>query len=95
MVLALLAYQSIHDSYSGSVTFKLHTQNSPIKKSVVTLKFPYFGKTFIHSSCKLPSLVEFMMRAKSLQLCLTLCNPMDCSPPGSPAHGILQARILE
>jgi len=29
------------------------------------------------------------------QLCLTLCDPMDCSPPGSSAHGILQARILE
>ena len=29
------------------------------------------------------------------QLCLTLCNPMDCSPPGSSVHGILQARILE
>ena len=29
------------------------------------------------------------------QLCLTLCNPVDCSPPGSSAHGILQARILE
>ena len=30
-----------------------------------------------------------------LQLCPTLCNPMDCSPPGSSVHGILQARILE
>ena len=29
------------------------------------------------------------------QLCLTLCNSMDCSPPGSSVHGILQARILE
>ena len=29
------------------------------------------------------------------QLCLTLCNTMDCSPPGSSAHGIFQARILE
>ena len=29
------------------------------------------------------------------QLCLTLCDPMDCSPPGSSAHGILQARVLE
>ena len=27
--------------------------------------------------------------------CLTLCNPVDCSLPGSSAHGILQARILE
>ena len=33
--------------------------------------------------------------AKSLQLCLTLCDPMDCSPPGSSVHGTLQARILE
>ena len=34
------------------------------------------------------------MRAKLLQSCLTLCNPMDCSPPGSSVRGILQARIL-
>ena len=32
---------------------------------------------------------------KSPQLCSTLCDPMDCSPPGSSVHGILQARILE
>ena len=30
--------------------------------------------------------------AKSLQLCLTLCDPIDGSPPGSPVPGILQAR---
>ena len=35
------------------------------------------------------------VHAKSLQSCPTLCDPMDCSPPGSSAHGILQARILE
>ena len=29
------------------------------------------------------------------QSCPTLCNPMDCSPPGSSIHGIFQARILE
>ena len=33
--------------------------------------------------------------ARSLQPSLTLCDPTDCSPPGSPVHGILQARILE
>ena len=33
--------------------------------------------------------------AVSLQSCLTLCYPMDCSLPGSFVHGILQARILE
>ena len=36
-----------------------------------------------------------MLSVKSLQLCLTLCYPMDCSPKGSSIHGILQARILE
>ena len=33
--------------------------------------------------------------AKSLQSCPTLCDPIDGSPPGSPAPGILQARTLE
>ena len=35
------------------------------------------------------------VRDKSLQSCLTLCDRMDRSPPGSSVHGILQARILE
>ena len=30
-----------------------------------------------------------------IQSCLTLCDPTDCSPPGSSVHGILKARILE
>ena len=33
--------------------------------------------------------------AKLLQSCPTLSDPMDCSPPGSSAHGIFQARVLE
>ena len=37
-----------------------------------------------------------VLHAKSLQLCPTLCNPMDCSPPGSSIHGdSVQARILQ
>ena len=35
------------------------------------------------------------MCAKSIQLSLTLCDPMDYSPLGSSVHGILQAKILE
>ena len=43
------------------------------------------------SSCS-----SFMLvHAKSLQLSLTLCNPVDYSPPGSSVYGILQVRILE
>ena len=37
----------------------------------------------------------WMSTAKSLQLCLTLYDPIDRSPPGSPIPGILQARTLE
>ena len=37
----------------------------------------------------------YLYAAKSLQSCPTLCNPMDCSPPGYSIHGIFQARVLE
>jgi len=39
--------------------------------------------------------LDLCVHAKSPQLCLILCNPMDSSLPGSSVHGILQARILE
>ena len=38
---------------------------------------------------------ELAAAAKSLQLCLTLCDPIDGSPPGSSIPRILQARTLE
>ena len=40
-------------------------------------------------------MVLYLCYAKSLQSCLTLCDPIDGSPPGSPIPGILQARTLE
>ena len=40
-------------------------------------------------------LIAHWLFAKSLQLCLTPGSPMDCSPPSSSVHKILQARILE
>ena len=44
---------------------------------------------------ELKSLLMKVIAAKSLQSCLTLCDPIDVSPPGSPFPGILQARTLE
>ena len=41
------------------------------------------------------SAVAAAAAAKSLQLCLTLCDHIDGSPPGSPIPGILQAKTLE
>ena len=65
-------------------------------------------KTAVHSSIVFPFLLhrhstalvflnplDFDVRSKSLQLCPTLCDPIDCSLPDSSVHGILQARILE
>ena len=40
-------------------------------------------------------LTAISVHAKSLQLCWTLCDPMDCSLPSSSVHGILQAKTLE
>ena len=39
--------------------------------------------------------MDMYAAAKSLQLCPTVCDPRDSSPPGSPVSGILQARTLE
>ena len=38
---------------------------------------------------------SFHSESEVAQSCLTLCDPMDCSLPGSSVHGIFQARILE
>ena len=48
----------------------------------------------IHEVAKIRT-AAFTAAAKSLQLCLTVCDPTDCSPSGFSVHGILQARILE
>ena len=45
--------------------------------------------------CLWRGLLVIAAAAKSLQLCPTLCDPTDGSPPGSPIPGILQARTLE
>ena len=39
--------------------------------------------------------IDICERGKSLQLCSTLCHPIDCNPKGSCVHGLLQVRILE
>ena len=54
------------------------------------------GKEYIEAICCHPAYVIYMQSVVLVtQSCPTLCNPMDCSPPGSSVHGILQARILE
>ena len=59
-------------------------------KLTLSLRNIQFTKHFIR--CEVASAAA---AAKSLQSGPTLCNPMDCSLPGSSVHGILQARTLE
>ena len=54
---------------------------------VLTIRPP--GKSSVCHHC------HYYACVKSLQSCLTLCSPIDYSPPGSSVHGILQPRILE
>ena len=65
--------------------------------------FLFWGKIFFfiqNPSYKMSTIYYFLIRikhvcAKSPQSCPTLCNPMDCSPPGFSVHETLQARTLE
>ena len=50
------------------------------------VKLSYAGEMLLHTAAA---------TAKSLQSCPALCDPIDCSPPGSPVPGILQARTLD
>ena len=54
----------------------------------------YLTRTILQMSClgDRSNVVGIVLTAQS---CLNLCYPMDCSPPGSSVHEILQARILE
>ena len=53
-----------------------------------------FGKEK-HNEMRANEKLVFSMKVLVTQSCPTLCNSMDCSPPDSSVHGILQASILE
>ena len=55
---------------------------------------PVEGSNLVPEKCHFHSR-EGKKESEVAQSCPTLCDPMDCSPPGSSIHGILQARILE
>ena len=87
---------------SQKVGHNLATKQQQVVAAVTTQRYTskcfmckntlMFIQNFLNT-CKCLS-VTACMHAKSFQKCPTLCNPMDCSPPGSSVHGILQARIL-
>ena len=82
--------EEVQDRYSFLPPFLCQSSPSgipcPIRKSDLLLAYP--------SSLK-PTFYTAAAAAKSCQSCLTLCDSIDGSPPGSPVPGILQARTLE
>ena len=74
------------------VGLKLNIQNAKIMASGSIISWQIDGETNGNSE-RLS--IFAAAAAKSLQSCLTLCDPIDSSPPGCPVPGILQARTLE
>ena len=67
-----------------------------IKREILFPKeFMIFFNSITYSNVQCNRGKDVAAAAKSRQSCLTLCDPIDGSPPGSPIPGILQARTLE
>jgi len=77
----------------GTLRFSIYIIMSSANSDSFTSFLPNW-MTFVPFSC-LVIVAAAAAAAKSLQLCLTLCDPVDDSPPGSTVPGILQARTLE
>ena len=73
------------------VTEAMSQSDWEVGKDMVSQTFPinYLSVTLIFSDC------VFISWSEVAQLCPTLCDPMDYSPPGSSIHGIFQASVLE
>ena len=88
-----------------SLSFAVVTRTTFIHKVTLLRNWSDFGKLKIETlghdkevyylECGDGSWLSACVHALLIQLCLTLCDPMDCSLPGSSVQGILQARILE
>ena len=78
--------KSIPDSLLGFGCLLPVSSHHLLSMCISVSKYPLYKDTR-HIGLQEKALVD--------QLCPTLCDPMDCSPPGFSVHGILQARILE
>ena len=74
-------------------TLKSLLQHHSSKASI--LRRSTFFTVQLSHPCMTTGKTIALTESEVAQLCPTLCNPMDCSPPGSSVHGIFQARILE
>ena len=65
-----------------------------IHKTVIIYSY-CFVTWFFSEYPSIPFLLTWKVKVLVIQLCLTLCGPVDCSPSGSSVYGIFQARILK
>ena len=87
-------------SYSRQICMKVFVkQQTPLRCHVQALKYFTNLKVWmscLHCVCESGlNLTRWRYGCVLYQSCLTLCDPMHCSPPGSSVHGIFPARILE
>ena len=68
----------------------------PYLVKVLTVWISYFSFFFFFLHPSLEYMFYILLQVVLItRLCPTFCNPVDCSPPGSSVHGILQARMLK
>ena len=93
----ILLLSVFRDGTEAKVTSQGHITNERCdSKFKHKLPAPLYSETdFFPFNVVLWIFIHTCMCAKSLQSCLNLCDPTDCSPPSSSVHGIVQARILE
>ena len=92
----LTAFKNMDGSLTGYQKYNIRCQGSKtseiLQRKIASECEAYRAQNSYevnHGSTNIPAAAE------SLQLCPTLCDPIDSSPPGSPVPGILQARTLE
>ena len=104
---SLLQHHNLKESILQRSAFFMLQLSPPYMtngKTVALIIWTFVSKVMLLPFIFFPQTLKFLSflfnmlsaaAAKSLQLCPTLCNPIDGSPPGSSVHGILQARTLE
>ena len=92
--------QGVAKSWTEQLSTGKHRQAQASVCQAFPVSVPYFARGVVawnrwYGCCLYRFLFHLLKGREVAQSCPTLCDPMDCSPPGSSIHGILQARVLE
>ena len=92
-----MAFNKVRFSIQARLAGQFTDPSSRYSKAIISQGGEFPMRKTILVATTVSSLPNEEKKVKLLvaRSCPTLCNPMDCSPPGSSVHGILQARMLE